>query len=78
MKTLGWVSCYLRPRKFKVNISKSYSEEIDIKFSVPQGSIFGPVLYSTYASTLEETVNNVNRTTNNDDQVGTIGEKPNS
>ena len=47
-------------------------------FSVPKGSIFGPVLYSTYVSTLEETVNNVTRTTNNDDQVGTKGEKPNN
>ena len=77
-KTLGWINSYLRPRKFKVNISQSYSEEIDVRFSVPQGSIFSPVLYSTYASTLEETFNNVNRTTNNDDQVGTNGEKPNN
>ena len=76
--TLGWISSYLRPRKFKVNISQSYSEEIDVKFSVPQGSIFGPVLYSTCANTLKEMVNNVNRTTNNDDQVGTNGEKTNN
>ena len=76
--TLGWINSYLRPTKFKVNISQSYSEEIDVKFSVAQDSIFGPVLYSTYASTLEETVNTVNRTTNNDDQVGTNGEKPNN
>ena len=73
--TLGWINSYLRPRKFKVNIGQNYSEEIDVKFSVPQGSIFGPVLYSTYASTLEEMVNKVNRTTNNDDQVCTIGDK---
>ena len=46
-----------------------------MKFSVPQGSIFGPVLYSTYASTLEEIINNVNRTTNVDDQLGTSGER---
>ena len=62
--TLGWINSYLRPMKLKVNIVQSYSEEIDVKFSVPQGSIFGLVLYSTYASTLEEIVNNVNRTTN--------------
>ena len=49
-----------------------------MKFSVPQGSIFGPVLYSTYASTLEEVINNVNRTVNMDDQVGTSGERSNN
>ena len=42
--TYNWIDSYLRPRKFKVNIGQSYSEEIDVKFSVPQGSIFGPVL----------------------------------
>ena len=47
-----WIDSYLRCRKFKVSIGQSYSEEIDVKFSVLQGSIFGPVLYSTYASTL--------------------------
>ena len=70
-----WIESYLRPRNFKVKIGQSYSEEIDVKFSVPQGSIFHPVLYSTYASNLEETINNVNRTINMDDQVGTSGER---
>ena len=74
--TVDWINSYLRPRKFKMNISQIYSEEIDVKFSVPQGSIFGPVLYSPYASTLSEMVNNANRTTNNDDQVCTNGDKP--
>ena len=49
-KTQDWIDSYLRPRKFKVNIGQSYSEEIDVKFSVPQGSIFGPILHSTYAT----------------------------
>ena len=73
--TLNWIDSYLRPRKFKVNIGQSYSEEIDVKFSVPQGSIFGPVLYSTYASTLEEIINNVNRSNNINDQVDISGER---
>ena len=71
--TQNWIDSYLRPRKFKVNIGQSYSEEIDVKFSVPQGSIFGPVLYSTYASTLEEIINNINRSNNINDQVGICG-----
>ena len=51
--TQDWIDGYVRTRKFKVNIGQSYSEKFDVKFSVSQGSIFGPVLYSTYASTLE-------------------------
>ena len=76
--TLGWINSYLKPRKFKVNIGQNYSEEFDVKFSVPQGSIFGPVLYSTYTSTPEEMVDNVNRTTGDGDQVGTNSEKTNN
>ena len=71
--TQDWIDSSLRPRKFKVYIGQSYSEETELKFSVPQGSIFGPVFYSTYASTLEEITNNVNRMTNMEDQVGTSG-----
>ena len=73
--TQDWIDSYLRTRKFKVNIGQSYSEEIDVKFLIPQRSIFGPVLYSTYTSILEEIINNVNRTTNMDDQVDTSGER---
>ena len=32
------------------------SEDKELKFSVPQGSCVGPVLYSAYASTLQEVV----------------------
>ena len=71
--TQNWIDSYLRPRKFKGNIGQSYSEEIDVKFLVPQGSIFG--LYSTYASTLEEIINNVNRSNDINDQVGVSGER---
>ena len=71
--TQNWIDSYLKQRKFKVNIGQSYSEEIDVKFSVPQGSIFGPVLYSTYASTPEEIINNINRSNNINDQVGISG-----
>ena len=72
--TQNWIDSYLRPRNFKVKIGQRYSEEIDVKFSVPQCSIFGPVLYTTYASTLEETINSFNRAINMDNQVGTSGE----
>ena len=34
------------------DIDGYHSREIDLKFSVPQGSLAGPVLYLAYASTL--------------------------
>jgi hypothetical protein len=52
-KTLQWMDEYLRPRKCKVNIGSAYSSEKSLEFSVPQGSVAGPVLYSAYASTLQ-------------------------
>ena len=49
---LSWFKTYLNPRKFVVNIDGHHSREIDLKFSVPQGSLAGPILYLAYASTL--------------------------
>ena len=51
-KVLNWMDTYLRPRGFKVNIGNDYSKYIPMDFSVPQGSILGPVLFSAYISTL--------------------------
>ena len=49
---LSWFKTYLYPRKFIVDIDGHQSREIDLKFSVPQGSLAGPILYLAYASTL--------------------------
>ena len=54
---LKWFDAYLRPRRFQVLIGNTRSKEIDLPFSVPQGSCAGPVLYSAYASTLQEIIN---------------------
>ena len=51
-KVLNWMDTYLRPRGFKVNIGNDYSKYIPMDFSVPQGSILGPLLFSAYISTL--------------------------
>ena len=37
-------------------VENVYSAEKSLSFSVPQGSVVGPVLYNAYASTLEEVV----------------------
>ena len=49
---LSWFKTYLYPRKFIVDVDGHHSREIDLKFSVPQGSLAGPILYLAYASTL--------------------------
>ena len=51
-KVLNWMDTYLRPRGFKVKIGSDYSKYIPMDFSVPQGSILGPVLFLAYISIL--------------------------
>lgn len=50
--SLEWFANYLSDRQCCVNINGSLSSSKRLDFSVPQGSLLGPVLYSAYASTL--------------------------
>ena len=54
--TLEWFSNYLSSRSCKVIVEDVHSTEKPLSFSVPQGSVAGPVLYNAYASTLREVV----------------------
>ena len=55
---LTWFESYLRPRSTTVIIEDHQSSPVDVRCSVPQGSICGPVLYTIYASTLKEHIRN--------------------
>ena len=57
---LQWLKSYLTNRQFNVQIEENFSEVKTINFSVPQGSILGPVLFTCYASTLQELFKNHN------------------
>ena len=46
----------MRPRPCKVNVDGRYSMNRHLHFSVPQASLCGPVLYSAYASTVQEVI----------------------
>ena len=52
---LQWFKDYLTNRKFKVCIN-NYSDKKYLSFSVPQGSINGPVLFTSYSSTIRDVI----------------------
>ena len=58
--TLKWIKSYLSNRQFHVQIEDQLSEVKTIDFSVPQKSILGTVLFTCYASTLQELFMNHN------------------
>ena len=53
---LAQISSYLSKRKFLVQIGQLTSKTIKIDFSVPQGSILGPIMFNCYASMLMEII----------------------
>ena len=53
---LLWYKTYIRPRGFKVNIQNKYPDEIELQFSVAQGSCTGPYLFILYCSRVKYTV----------------------
>ena len=53
---LHWFEEYLQPRSFKVLINNSFSKEISLKCSVPQGSAAGANIFNLYCSMLSEII----------------------
>ena len=49
---LKWFDSYLSNHSVCVQINNSVSQELDIPFSMPQGSCAGPILFNIYISTL--------------------------
>ena len=63
MKYLGfsknvipWFKSYRSERKFKINISTSYSSPSNLIYGIPQGSILGPLLFLLYINDLPQAV----------------------
>ena len=55
-KAYQWISSYLSDRSFCVDVNGHKSSPVNIDFSVPQGSINGPVYFTCYSSTLGASV----------------------
>ena len=46
--SLKYILIYLSKRKHRTKVNNSYSSWSEIKTGVPQGSIFGPLLFNIY------------------------------
>ena len=64
---LKWIKSYLTNRQFGVQTDDQFSDVRAIDFSVPHGSILGPVLFTCYVSTLQELFTDYNSLSANAD-----------
>ena len=52
----NWVETYLHPRNFKACIGDAKSDFRQLRQSVPQGSVGGPILFNFYCSTITSVI----------------------
>ena len=82
--TLSWLSSYLVPCSFNVSIKGNMSVDKPVAFSVPQGSVAGPILFNFYVGSLPDCIKHdgvfINRFADdhNSYQAGDISAETNS
>ena len=53
---MTWFKLYLSDRTFKVNIDNHFSDLSKISCGVPQGFIFGPLLFLLYVNDMPQVI----------------------
>ena len=54
--TLSWLSSYLVPHSFNIAIEGNMSVDKPVTFSIPQGSVAGPILFNFYVGSLPDCI----------------------
>ena len=57
-EVINWYRSYLSSRKLHVNVHDKFSTSADLQCRVPQGSIFGPLIFLLYINNVPQTVVN--------------------
>ncbi len=53
---LKWFQSYLKERTQTVSVGSCHSKSETLKYGVPQGSVLGPILFSSYNSPIGEII----------------------
>jgi len=64
---LNWIKSYLQLRSIKVNFNGTISDEFEVSYGTPQGSVLGPLMYVVLANDLVKTLKFSNCVTFADD-----------
>ena len=53
---LNWFASYLSDRSLMVKVGQYFSQIVQLKYGVPQGSVLGPILFTMYTTPLKDII----------------------